>query len=270
MLKNREQLNRHAFTLIELLVVIAIIAILAAILFPVFARARENARRTSCASNLKQIGLGVMMYVQDYDETYPSADRYLSGSTGNITYWYYDIDPYVKNFQSFVCPSSSQGYGPVANSYTWDQFNHSYVRAGNYGANYLVMRYVSSVNYPEVKIASIAAPASTYLIMDSGYYLISPYYINTPYSYFYLPGGGGLGVPKASGLPDRFVSDYNDGRHFQGVNVVFADGHVKWLKREKVYTEAKKLSDRGLTYNPRPTDASLTYASDWNPWVSNN
>jgi prepilin-type N-terminal cleavage/methylation domain-containing protein/prepilin-type processing-associated H-X9-DG protein len=264
-------MKRKAFTLIELLVVIAIIAILAAILFPVFARARENARRASCMSNLKQIGLGVMMYVQDYDDTYPSSDRYITGSSGSLTYWFYDIDPYVKSFQTFVCPSSDQGYGGAAASYTWDQYNHAYVKSGNYGANYLVMRYVSSgANYPEVKMASVVSAASTYMIMDSGNYLISPYYIKGPYSYFYLPGDGGLGVPKASGLPDRFLSDYNDGRHFQGVNVVFADGHVKWEKREKVYAEAKKLNDNGLTYNPRPTDAAMTYASDWNPWVSNN
>jgi prepilin-type processing-associated H-X9-DG protein len=176
----------------------------------------------------------------------------------------------VKDFHTFVCPSSSQGYGGASASYTWDQYNHAFVKAGNYGANYLVMKYHSSPNYPNFKMASITSAASTYLIMDSGYYLISPYYIKGPYSYFYLPGDGGLGVAKASGLPDRFLSDYNDGRHFQGVNVVFADGHVKWEKREKVYAEAKKLSDHGLSYNPHPTDAALTYASDWNPWVSNN
>lgn len=72
--------KRKAFTLIELLVVIAIIAILAAILFPVFARARENARRSSCLSNLKQIGLGAMMYIQDYDERYPQAYWYKSAT----------------------------------------------------------------------------------------------------------------------------------------------------------------------------------------------
>ena len=91
-----------AFTLIELLVVIAIIAILAAILFPVFARARENARRSSCQSNLKQIGLGFEQYKNDYDQFYP-------GSLVNNVSWSTLIDPYLKSQQIFVCPSSSEG-----------------------------------------------------------------------------------------------------------------------------------------------------------------
>ena len=94
--------KKSAFTLIELLVVIAIIAILAAILFPVFARARENARRSSCTSNLKQIGLGIIQYTQDYDEKYPLAD------TGSQTFsWRRVIYPYVKSTQIFACPSNT-------------------------------------------------------------------------------------------------------------------------------------------------------------------
>src|SRR5689334_25398731 len=96
---------RRAFTLIELLVVIAIIAILAAILFPVFARARENARRSSCQSNEKQIGLGILQYVQDYDERYPLSRVDNSGITRNT--WYGMIQPYVKSTQLFQCPSDT-------------------------------------------------------------------------------------------------------------------------------------------------------------------
>src|SRR5690606_13298398 len=107
--------TKRGFTLIELLVVIAIISILAAILFPVFARARENARRASCMSNLKQIGLGIMMYTQDYDETYPRCLQIDAATppddirwvSGNYWVWQQMIQPYVKNYQIFRCPSSS-------------------------------------------------------------------------------------------------------------------------------------------------------------------
>ncbi len=101
--------KRQAFTLIELLVVIAIIAILAAILFPVFARARENARRASCQSNLKQIGLGIMQYAQDYDERFPMRIWGAPASTDLQEYnsWRRSIYPYVKSTQLFACPSNS-------------------------------------------------------------------------------------------------------------------------------------------------------------------
>ena len=95
--------TKSAFTLIELLVVIAIIAILAAILFPVFARARENARRSSCMSNMKQLGLGVLQYTQDYDEKYPSGTN---GTRGRG--WAGQIFPYVKSAQIYVCPSDTK------------------------------------------------------------------------------------------------------------------------------------------------------------------
>ena len=104
--------DRRGFTLIELLVVIAIIAILAAILFPVFARARENARRAACQSNLKQIGLGMMQYPQDYDERLPMAINHtcidLPGCntvSGPASYGNNLIYPYVKSVGVFTCPS---------------------------------------------------------------------------------------------------------------------------------------------------------------------
>jgi len=108
---------RKGFTLIELLVVIAIIAILAAILFPVFARAREKARQASCQSNLKQMALGVLMYAQDYDEGLPVGVRTTESTPASL--WWYDIvQPYVKNQQILACPSQPKslnngtlGYG---------------------------------------------------------------------------------------------------------------------------------------------------------------
>ncbi|RYF59182.1 MAG: DUF1559 domain-containing protein, partial [Cytophagaceae bacterium] len=113
--------QRTGFTLIELLVVIAIIAILAAILFPAFARARENARRASCQSNLKQIGLGFAQYSQDYDEKYPV------GTRGNLGQgWGGPLYPYLKSVQVFSCPSDTTS--PLVNS------------RNSYGANLNVLR----------------------------------------------------------------------------------------------------------------------------------
>ena len=137
------QRNR-GFTLIELLVVIAIIAILAAILFPVFARAREKARMASCQSNLKEIGLAIHMYVQDYDERL-LFQRY--GATGY--HWYEVIYPYLKNNQILTCPSKSNqavGYG-----YSW-----SYL--GSYGGG-------PSPN--PASLANIEKPAETILCADA-------------------------------------------------------------------------------------------------------
>jgi len=101
--------HRRAFTLIELLVVIAIIALLAAILFPVFGRARENARRATCQSNEKQIGLGLIQYVQDNDNSFPAWSRtYCSGSTMTHAEWSDQLQPYLKSTQIFQCPSNTQ------------------------------------------------------------------------------------------------------------------------------------------------------------------
>src|SRR5258708_4229781 len=130
-------MKRNAFTLIELLVVIAIIAILAAILFPVFAQARAKARQTSCLSNMKQIGTGLYMYVQDYDETLAGNDTnaegynlslgFLTPFNANIQYtrrnWARDVQPYIKNLQIYLCPqsvprSSFQGGNPPYNETT--------------------------------------------------------------------------------------------------------------------------------------------------------
>src|SRR4028118_1205764 len=102
--------RKKGFTLIELLVVIAIIVILAAILFPVFARARENARRTSCLSNIKQVGLGIMQYTQDYDEMYPATND------NTAEYALGRIGPYTKSDQLLTCPSATSGFITVTSA----------------------------------------------------------------------------------------------------------------------------------------------------------
>src|SRR6476661_3585247 len=105
--------QKRAFTLIELLVVIAIIALLAAILFPVFARARENARRSSCINNLKQLGLGLQQYTQDYDEMLPAGNSAANGFWGQG--WAGAIYPYVKSTQLYKCPNDSTAPGAAPN-----------------------------------------------------------------------------------------------------------------------------------------------------------
>ena len=127
--------RRRGFTLIELLVVIAIIAILAAILFPVFARAREKARQTSCLNNQKQLGLGLLMYAQDYDEKL--FNYWINNALGG-TYWYVLIQPYLKNTQIQLCPSASG-----SRSYPCD-----------YGFNHVYLGYRA--------LAEISEPASTF------------------------------------------------------------------------------------------------------------
>lgn len=188
--------QRRGFTLIELLVVIAIIAILASILFPVFARARENARRTSCLSNLKQLGLAATQYTQDYDERLPpSYDQ-----TSPDTYCWYDlIQPYAKSNQLFFCPSDSLHDGTKPLFYT----NISY----GWNFNALTQQACSPQGYGcgGVSLARIANSAETVMMADSA--AISDAYVIHSEGY-YRPSP----------------------RHLEGANFTFVDGHAKWFK----------------------------------------
>jgi prepilin-type N-terminal cleavage/methylation domain-containing protein/prepilin-type processing-associated H-X9-DG protein len=219
--------SKQAFTLIELLVVIAIIGILAAILFPVFARARENARRSVCMSNLKQIGLGMMQYVQDYDETYPRT--YYTDGAGTV-FWWNILQPYIKSTQVFYCPSS-----PFASSASPTN--------GNYGANRDIMPlFNDGVVSEPAKMASLQSVSTTYLILDFGTYSAYHNYATTSdTSVSYLPGmGDGGGTCQISSTRPTGVTDCQSGRHFGGVNIAFADGHVKWLMSSVVVNEGKE------------------------------
>ncbi|MDR3709694.1 MAG: DUF1559 domain-containing protein [Capsulimonadaceae bacterium] len=138
-------MKHKGFTLIELLVVIAIIAILAAILFPVFATAREKARQTSCLSNLKQIGLGYTQYEQDYDETVPCGDNGYGFGMG----WAGMIYPYVKSAQVFLCPDD-QGPGDVI----------------SYAANANMVGYTPAITPTPAQVSMLAGPASTVLLFE--------------------------------------------------------------------------------------------------------
>ncbi len=228
-------MKRHSgFTLIELLVVIAIIAILAAILFPVFAQAREKARATACLSNTKQLGLALHMYVQDYDGGYPWANM---GSAWQW-HWYHQLAPYVGNWQLFECPdfrvSNMLGYHPTT-----------------YAMNYLAGWFPGS--YASPYTCGIGAtegqwtnPAEKIIFTDG-----KPAY--EAWEAVYGSGGdyGAIyGFQLAcwtflQTLPALITSDpgaYNRVfLHNGGINCTFADGHAKWMAgREVIGENAKK------------------------------
>lgn len=230
-------MRKQGFTLIELLVVVAIIAILASILFPVFARARANARRASCLSNLKQIGMGVMMYTQDNDGYFPLPSRHdtttsdASRYDDDYLFWPNFIYPYVKNLQVLRCPSQ------VVNK------SATSLEAGNYGANDLVIADPDIFPKAPFSDSILRNPAETYLIMDAGTYSLDASKPTNPSgSRGYLPGTGDLGVPLWSGIESIYKDDFMSGRHFGGVNMAFTDGHVKWLKSQVVLGETRKSS----------------------------
>jgi prepilin-type N-terminal cleavage/methylation domain-containing protein/prepilin-type processing-associated H-X9-DG protein len=236
-----------AFTLIELLVVIAIIAILAAILFPVFARARENARRTSCQSNLKQIGLGIMQYTQDYDERLFGhrnfGSPYSVDCTGNVTggrrysAWPTFIDPYVKNWQVFNCPSFDKNYQGGCNSINTTVYGIAYnvlstVNNATSSANAGITERCTincgislHVADSAVALAAVESPSDTIHIMDSkgasgvvGYDVVSP--------------GAGEVIAHGNSF---MVAD----RHLDTVNILYVDGHVKAQKRSSILGPSK-------------------------------
>ncbi len=186
--------RKRAFTLIELLVVIAIIGILAAILFPVFARARENARRSSCQSNLKQIGLAVMQYTQDYDERMPPSPANPSGDSHAYTSTAQILDPYIKNSQLWRCPSSQSDLV-------------------TYGYNYY---YLSRFSNAAVAIASIKNVAQTVVMADSDTYW------GGTVGLIYSPS---LGIHWSPSPPHNIVP-----RHLETTTVLWADGHVKSMR----------------------------------------
>jgi prepilin-type N-terminal cleavage/methylation domain-containing protein/prepilin-type processing-associated H-X9-DG protein len=204
------------FTLIELLVVIAIIAILAAILFPVFAQAREKARQTTCASNLRQLGLAAMMYAQDYDQRYVPwwGDGVQKGQG-----WSSILLPYVKNVQLFACPSDGVSRGTTANPRRSYTMNGDWYSPDNRG---LSRSYTTDKGtgpplggYSE---AEVEQPAATIMFCDrweAGNLFYGQGWSVSASECHLHPGPGHMGLNN----------------HMDGTNFTMADGHTRWLKR---------------------------------------
>jgi len=256
----RSSYNRRsnsAFTLIELLVVIAIIAILAAILFPVFAQAREKARQTSCMSNQKQMATGVLMYIQDYDEVNPRfrttvAEETPLGQTNRLTALMF-CQPYIKNIQIYRCPDQPDAGSPSI----WTTSYPSNISIwGGYAINVDYLEYSADCsNYnlasnpgsgPPTPIAAIGKPAETVMLSGTAlaagtgsfanananypigggyYYLFAPATETTPEACVWSNGAWGQG--SLMGPYGGFESTRHGGN--MGGLVAFCDGHVKFM-----------------------------------------
>jgi prepilin-type N-terminal cleavage/methylation domain-containing protein/prepilin-type processing-associated H-X9-DG protein len=225
------------FTLIELLVVIAIIAILAAILFPVFGRARENARRSSCQSNLKQLGLGLMQYTQDNDESFPAGSITGNGYWGSG--WGGAIFPYVKSTQVYVCPNDNTSPGAAPN-----------VNPVSYGYN-INLNWINSCDAggPHAALSAIRAPTRQVLLFELEGTVTN---LSNPLEFRTTTGPGMSGLwsnssTSGTNAPEDYATGYVGGRalggatwftttprHFEGANYLMVDGHVKYLLPTRV------------------------------------
>ena len=262
--------RNRAFTLIELLVVIAIIAILAAILFPVFAQAREKARQTSCLSNLKQIGLGANMYSQDYDERLmPSWLCYIQNADGSCNNdsptpgagqnwtWTTLVQPYVKNRQIMKCPSAKDEWGPG-----WAGPDSI---AGNYGINHDQVGWGNSI-----KLAAVNKPASFIMFQDIGGAWDDKTQWKGGYDEYMTGQNRDKKEPTqhtlAAGNWFRSPQQYNDGAanwcdapvplalHASKCNTAYADGHAKSVSLTSVWIAPGQNYDKDYwptsQYNP--------------------
>ena len=246
-----------AFTLIELLVVIAIIAILAAILFPVFARARANARRTSCMSNMKQIGLGLIQYVQDYDEVLPATKFQPVGSPndnstpeGSATdkyKWMDAIVPYTRSTQIFTCPEAYTATTPnpleyvfrTANRYGSYIYNRGYASGGDkYTPPCSTYSSGTAANNYQVGMAKIEDPSQTVWIGDG---------VGNFELVWTTPGASSPNIVTST-TPRRLQDSfgvYLVERHLETAPILYCDGHVKAVKLDAL-NQRKTIASQSI------------------------
>jgi prepilin-type N-terminal cleavage/methylation domain-containing protein/prepilin-type processing-associated H-X9-DG protein len=239
---------RKGFTLIELLVVIAIIAILAAILFPVFARAREKARQAACTSNCKQLALGTLMYVQDYDEKFPMWDRFAGSNTRPLAPPA-AIFPYVKNLELYTCPSGADlpnvaGLTPGWDDYGWG--SPMYVFPGPESRGYAwneCLCYEGYAGNRGMKLSEVNKPTDTILLGDAmhmygglGAFVFANRCCDSEIGW---EDGNLDGIDASTGTPspDTF------GRHTGGSILAMVDGHVKWYSDRTLLTQGPRMID---------------------------
>ncbi len=242
-------MKRTAFTLIELLVVIAIIAILAAILFPVFAQAREKARGISCLSNLKQAGLAYAMYTQDYDEVTPLQNSpSVTDTNGNYVsggYWYRLIQPYVKNWPMMLCPDRSLTTTKTGSKYPAELggkllgygYNDGWVSDSGFG----LTLQLPNGSRPGRSIAAITAPADCVAFGDT---------YDTP--------GYSIAMDNIFSGADGPVATHGI-RHLSSLNYCFVDGHAKIIRMQ-----AGQYTGYGLTARPASETDALKWCYDPN------
>jgi len=231
--------QRAGFTLIELLVVIAIIAILAAILFPVFAQAREKARQTSCTSNTKQLGTAMMMYVQDYDDTYPAVWYADTGHWANVILPYIGQGKQLWTAGVMLCPSAQY-------------------RGWAYSMSAALSPWDSKLNADRgVSTATVARPADVVVVAETVQvkdYQSTAAQLEADKNCWGGVNGIGVGSKiRDDDSVDPKVSCFSMPRyrHNEGANVTFADGHVKWVKKGKLrWCRNINLAEPGATCLP--------------------